>query len=145
MRTLRPLAAKSIIAHEILDTFVCSRFTLYWLSGEVFKIQIHENAFLEEEDIRELQFHKARMTKNARHCVLFVTPRFGNLSKEARAYAASNEASINCIAKAVITPNMGMRIFSNMFVAINKPKVPHKVFGAEKEGLEWLDKTVSGE
>lgn len=122
---------------------MCTKFTLELLTGNVVRITIHENAFLDMEDLKELKRHKSELTKDCPHVLLFLAPRLGNLTKEGREYAATAEASINAVAKAIVTFNLGMRILVDVFLLINKPSLPHKSFSNEQDALRWLQEMLS--
>lgn len=100
---------------------------------------MHENVYMDVDDIKEIQVHKTKMIANVRHCVLFITPQFGNVSRGAREYAALPEASYNTIAKAIIAKNLGMRILINFFMVVNKPATPHRSFTNLEDALKWLN------
>jgi hypothetical protein len=128
---------KEVLA-VVRDSIKCAKYKVSWLEGNVFKIDVNESAFLELDDIREIQMHKAQLTKGALYCVLFVCPHFGNLSKECREYLALPETNVNAVAKAVITPNMGTRMLTDFFILVNKPPVLHKAFSNISEAHEWM-------
>lgn len=114
------------------------KFTISWIEPGIIRIAVHENVHLEFDDVKEIQIHKSELSKNRKHGVLFITPRFGNISRDAKAYLASPEASLNCIAKAAITANLGMRLLVNFFISVNKPPIIHRAFNEEEKGKKWL-------
>lgn len=126
------------ISEVVLTVVKREKYSVSWLEGNIFRIDVHESAFLELEDIQEIQMHKALMTKGALYCVLFVCPHFGNLSKESREYLALPETNVNAVAKAVITPNLGTRMLTDFFILVNKPPVLHKAFSDLTTAYEWL-------
>ena len=122
---------------------MCDKFTLNWLRGSVLKIKIHENAYLQLSDLYELQRHKIQLTRNEPHAILYISPQLGNLSREGREFAASKEASLNTIAKAVVTANLGMRILVGLYITVNKPVLPHRSFANEEDALQWLHEMLA--
>lgn len=126
------------ISDLVLTVVKREKYSVSWLEGNIFRIDVHESAFLELEDIQEIQMHKALMTKGALYCVLFVCPHFGNISKESREYLALPETNINAVAKAVITPNLGTRMLTDFFILVNKPPVLHKAFSDLAAAYEWM-------
>ncbi len=132
------MSTEKQISDIALSVVKREKFTVSWLEGNVFRIDVHESAFLELEDIQEIQMHKALMTKGALYCVLFVCPHFGNLSKESREYLALPETNVNAVAKAVITPNMGTRMLTDFFIVVNKPPVLHKAFSTIETANKWM-------
>jgi len=122
----------------VLASIRLEKVNLSWLEEDIFKIEVNEGADLTAEDIKAMQAPKAEMTQNKKHFVLFVAPHIGNISKEAREFSARPEANVNATAKAIITPNLGMRLLTNFFIRLNKPPVPHKAFSDELEAFKWM-------
>lgn len=123
-----------------IDPIVTKKYSIFWIQSSILKIHVHENAYLELEDIQEIQIYKAQLTKNQPYGVLFITPNFGNISKEAKEFLASEKGCKNAIAKAVVLSNLGTKIIYNSFIKFNKPIVIHKAFTHEKTAMEWLIK-----
>lgn len=94
------------------------------------------------KDLKEFKRQKIELTKDQPHALLFLAPRLGNLTKEGREYAATAEASVNAVAKAIVTFNLGMRILVDFFLVVNKPKLPHKSFANEQDALKWLNEML---
>jgi hypothetical protein len=105
---------------------------------KIIKIQIKENADVDIDDIIKIQEVKFKLLGDNKHFILFITPNTGIMSKEAREFAAGGNVNKNALAKAIVIPNLGMKIISNFFIKINKPKVEHKLFLNEGDALKWL-------
>jgi hypothetical protein len=45
----------------------------------------------------------------------------------------------NAIAKAIIVKNLGHRLIGNVFLNINMPPAPTRLFKTEAEARKWLD------
>ena len=114
------------------------KYCLSWLEEFIFRVDVLECAFLELEDLLEIQEYKKEMTQGAAYCVLFVCPKIGSLSREAREFLATPEANHKALAKAVIAPNLGVRMLYDFFVSVNKPPVPHKAFRELTEAMNWM-------
>lgn len=136
------MTLENTILPEIITSVVYEKYTLELLTGNIVRIHIHENAFLDMEDLKEFKSHKTELTKNQPHALLFLAPQLGNLTKEGREYAASAEASVNAVAKAIVTFNLGMRILVDFFLIVNKPRLPHRSFSNEQEALQWLQEML---
>jgi hypothetical protein len=111
---------------------------VYLLSHNILKIQIKENADVEVDDIIKIQEAKIKLLGDNKHFVLFITPNNGIMTKEAREFAAGDLVNKNALLKAIVIPNLGMKIISNFFIKINKPIVEHKLFLNESDALKWL-------
>jgi hypothetical protein len=102
------------------------------------RIHIKENSDIETEDIERIQVAKRKLIGQNPHLVIFVPPKFGNISKEARELSASKEVCRNAIAKAIIVKTVSAKLIGNVFLKINKPPVPVKLFKDEKDAEKWL-------
>jgi hypothetical protein len=61
-------------------------------------------------------------------------------TREARELLADPGYSSHQGAIAVITKDLGIRLLANLYLRINKPKVPLKVFEKKADALNWLSK-----
>ncbi len=60
------------------------------------------------------------------------------MTKDARDYFSSPEATEGIAAAAVITNSLFKRTMVNFFVNVTRPKIPVKMFGTEDEAMYWL-------
>ncbi len=102
------------------------------------RIVIKEHSDITAQDVREFQVAKRKLIGNAHHVVLFIPPKYGEISKDGRDASAAPETNINAIAKAVVARNMASLLVGNFFVKIHKPPVPTRLFKDEEEALVWL-------
>lgn len=99
---------------------------------------VKDNVELDLPFFLRVQEIKRELAENKPHVVLFVAPEKAVITKEAREFAASSDASINALAKAILVPNLEMKLISDFFVNANNPTVPHKIFNKRDEAIEWL-------
>lgn len=55
-----------------------------------------------------------------------------------REHYASREATASCLAIALVIESTAGRIIGNLFLAIQQPAVPTRMFAGEPEALAWL-------
>lgn len=123
---------------EVLEEVELKNVTVSLLENNIIKLKIKEHSLIDVDDIKEMQVAKRNLIGDKKHTILFVTPRLGSMTREARDYSASPEVNLNAIAKAVVLNGLTMRIIANFFIHYNKPPVEHRVFETEKEAFEWL-------
>ncbi len=123
---------------EITKKVELEKAIISLLKDDVIKIDIKEYSIIDIDDIKKFQEAKKSLIGNAKHFVLFISPKIGTLTKEAREYSASPEVNLNAKAKAVVVPNLAARLVANFFIKTNKPPIIHKAFVNEKEALIWL-------
>ena len=70
--------------------------------------------------------------------VLVIGGKGGSITKEAREFAGSDEASSVTIAEAIVTASLSQRLIVNFLLNFYKPKRELKLFHTEREALIWL-------
>jgi len=120
---------------------------------DVFKMMIHDNLIKEvkvkkNQTLTEKDLWKSRdVSVNYKlDCKFFVLMEGGensSVSGDARRAAASEEYNKNVAALALCSEKMMEYIMGNLFLKINKPKVPTNFFDNRVNALEWL-KSRSG-
>lgn len=128
---------------KIINSIDLGKAIVSLLDKDIIEIKITEHALIEEEEIKKFQEAKRTLVGNLPHYILFITPKVGIITKEAREAAAAPEANVNALAKAVVFSNLGMRILANFFITVNRPVVPHKAFATKEEALKWLNKLIA--
>ena len=64
-----------------------------------------------------------------------------NASAEVKKFAASNPESIKArSANAILVSSFFNRLIVNIYLSINKPIVPTRLFNDEKEAIKWIKK-----
>jgi hypothetical protein len=102
------------------------------------RILIDEEAEITTTDILEINEAKNKLVGDGPYIVLFVAPVRGAITGEARAASATKEVYHNAIAKAIVTKSLAQRLVGSIFIKINKPPAPTKLFSIEKDAIEWL-------
>jgi hypothetical protein len=104
--------------------------------------RIKEQMDLEVRDIEEMLAAKRSLIGDREHTVLFVSPRFGTITPEAREFSASSEVGYKVIARAIVTSSLSSRLLGNFYMRINRPTTPTKLFENEEDASKWLDKVL---
>lgn len=66
------------------------------------------------------------------------------ITREAREFLASKEGNKNIIAGAYIASTRNEKFLWEMFLKINRPPIPSKIFVEKQEALEWLKESING-
>lgn len=61
------------------------------------------------------------------------------IGKDVRDYLARPENTVLLVAGAMIVKNVFQEVAGNLFIYINRPEVPAKLFTNEEEALKWLE------
>ncbi len=70
---------------------------------------------------------------------IFEGGEFVSVTKEARENAIELEKSSITLASAVVFNNLAQRIIADFYYAVNRPKLPYKVFSSYEKGIAWLN------
>jgi hypothetical protein len=76
---------------------------------------------------------------------IFEGGEFISVTKEARENAIKLEKDSLNIASAVIFNNLAQRIIADFYYAVNRPKLPYKVFPSFEKGIAWLNSLKDSE
>jgi hypothetical protein len=125
---------------EIINSVTLKNSVISQLQGNIIRVKVKEYSSLDVEDIREILKAKRELINDQKHTVLFITPRYGSITKEAREFSATYEANENAVAKAIVLNGLAMRIIANFFINYDKPPIEHKAFETERDAIEWLKK-----
>jgi hypothetical protein len=76
---------------------------------------------------------------------IFEGGEFVSVTKEARENAIKLEKSSITLASAVVFNNLAQRILADFYYAVNRPKLPYKVFSSFEKGISWLNSIKESE
>lgn len=115
---------------------------------DVFKMIIHDNLIKEvkvkknktfsEKDVWESRDLSVAYKPGSKFYVLMEGEENSSVSSGARRAAASEEYFKYVAALALCSDKMMESILGNLFLKVNKPRVPTKFFDSREKALEWL-------
>ncbi|MGZ3899217.1 MAG: DUF7793 family protein [Bacteroidia bacterium] len=97
-------------------------------------------------DVRALTEGKKRVMEfdpTAKYFVYAEGVEFFTFTKEARIICATKEHLSNVYANAFYTTNISLLLLSEIFIKINKPAVPTKVFKSREAAKRWLNEQMN--
>jgi hypothetical protein len=107
-------------------------------SDGIVKVIITEGADVDLTASRQIFENVRSFATKKELLVLVVGGMNGSVSKEAREFAGSDEASSVTIAEAVVTPSIPQKLFVNFLLRFYTPKRELQLFNSEEAALEWL-------
>ena len=126
-------------AIDIINTTELSASIISLRSDGLFQVQMKE---IEREvmidDVRAMTTTVGEMGKGKKYPMLILIKRFNPITKDASEYAASEIAGRYTLADAIVIPNFAIRIATNFYIKIFKPKRPTKMFNSEEKAVDWL-------
>jgi hypothetical protein len=126
-------AATGIISStELTATHVSLR------ADGIMHLAIKDEIEVTVEDIIAMNEAVGRIGDGRKYPNLITVGRYTSISKEAREFAAGDEANKYTLADGYVLHSFHQKILANFFIKINKPKLPVKFFNHENEAVEWL-------
>lgn len=106
--------------------------------NEIAYIKFNETIKVELKDAMTMVKMRKEVTNNTPRFVIMDGTNITNVSKEARDYFASEDATDGIIAGAFLVDSPLTRILGNFFLKISKPDRPSRLFTNKKDAIEWL-------
>ncbi len=102
-------------------------------------LTIRDNATFEVNEMLAAKKFSTGFHPNKKIYLLVVFEGNFNTTKETRELLADPIYSSHQAAIAVVTKNIGVKLLTQMYLKVNKPKVPIKVFKNSIEAKKWLE------
>jgi hypothetical protein len=107
-------------------------------SDGIVKISMKDDIEVDLDESRKIFSIVSSFATKKELFVLVIGGKNGNVTKEARDFSGSDEASSVTIAEAVVTPSLSQKLFINFILNFYKPKREMKLFNTEDAALNWL-------
>jgi hypothetical protein len=122
-----------------LDIIECEKYTFKVdTENQFMEYIIKPDITLDAEDVIEARRIIKERYPYMKFYVLAQGAEFFTLTKEARVLGASKEYSDNMHAVAFCTGNASLLLIGNMYLKIDKPNAPTKIFSNVNVAKEWL-------
>jgi hypothetical protein len=108
-----------------------------WIEQGIFYGVYAEGVEIDLDAAKRLVSERVQMMGDKSYPCLVDIRGLKSMTKEARIYMA-DEGAGQMIAAAMITGNPFTRTFAHLFLTLNKPKVPIRLFGSMEDGRDWL-------
>ncbi len=110
---------------------------------DIIRFKLLDDIDIEEKDAEEAIEAINTITQGKKYYLLTETGNNFTASAEAREYMANKIGTTSVLANAIYLKSLPIRLIINVYVKINKPVVPTKVFNSEALALEWLKEQIS--
>jgi hypothetical protein len=122
------------------EGFVENAFITSWIEDGILFALYKKDAVIGLQAAKELVALRKNISKGASYPCLIYIKNIKAMSKEARTYFAGQEATEGIIKGAFVTDSTFTMVMGNLFLTLDKPLVPSKLFTNKKEAIEWLKK-----
>lgn len=104
----------------------------------ILELHTNDNHEYEINDVKENVEATGKLTGSKKVPVLVVGGAFTSVSKEARAFMASEESLKYSMCEAFLLNSLAQKLLINFYISIHKPLVPTVVFTDKTKAIEWL-------
>jgi len=115
-----------------------NEFCTIEMENDIVCISFNQTLTLEEKQAIEMVQLRKSLTKNIPKLFILDGKNLTNVTKGARDYLASQDATDGIIAGAFLVNSPLTKILGNFFLRISKPNKPSKLFTNREEAIEWL-------
>jgi hypothetical protein len=99
---------------------------------------VKKDALLDAKDLWESRKLSLEYMPGAKFFVLMESEDIFNITKETRDTAASKEFAKDLCAVALCTNNFSLKLLGSLYIKINKPFSPTKLFNNREKAEAWL-------
>ena len=114
-------------------------YVSFWMEDGVLVGMYKKDVIIGLEAAKETVALRKKFTGGIPYPALAYIKHVKVISKEARTYLA-DEGSDELTKGALVTDSGFSRILGNMFLALDKPKMPTRMFTNKEEAIQWLKK-----
>ena len=97
-----------------------------------------EGADLDVPEVKQMIKVAGSLTNNNPYLLCSDARTYFQITSEARKVSSDKSESSLVVANAVLVNNLPLRLTANLFIKINKPHFPLRVFTDEEKAMEWL-------
>lgn len=123
---------------KIIATEVCEAFTLQLRSDGILHSHTSSNLEFNVESLKKFNLVMGKMLNYQQAPLLITLDEFAIPPVETRVFWAKKNSCAYASADAYVATNFGHKIIGNFYLKFNKPGRPTKIFGTEKEAVDWL-------
>jgi hypothetical protein len=105
---------------------------------QLMEYTIKEGVLFDAPDAKEAKATVIKFRPDTRWYVLGKGFEFFTLTSQARELASTAEFSDNTLSIAFYTPNISLQLLGEMYLKINKPVVPTRIFKNISDARDWL-------
>lgn len=109
----------------------------------IIRFKLLDDIDIEKKDAEEAIEAINTITQGKKYYLLTETGNNFTASADSREYMANKIGTTSIVANAIYLKSLPIRLIINVYVKINKPEVPTKVFNSEALALEWLNEQIS--
>lgn len=116
-----------------------SRYAEYWVQNNILYTRIINPLTINLAVAKQLVEDRRSFTKGTPFISLLDIEKVKASTREARKFMASEKASKELLAVALVTDETVSNVIGQIYIARHNPVIPTQVFQYEEKALQWLD------
>lgn len=121
-----------------MKTFETNAFFMTIHDDLFIEFKVKKNTTLQASDVWESRDMSIQHIPGKKFFVLFEADENADISGDARRAGASDEYTKHVAALALYSTKLHEKIIGNLFLKINRPKVPTQFFDDRDKAIQWL-------
>lgn len=109
-----------------------------WKEGEILYALLKKNSILSLNAAKEMVALRLSYMDNKPHKAILFMSNAAIINADARKFLASDAGYEGLIKIALVANSQMNSMIGNLFISLNKPKIPTKLFKDKEGALEWL-------
>lgn len=115
-----------------------NHFVTYWIEDDILIGKYKPKTWIDLNAAKQVVGNRLKMSAGRDMLLLADTTDIEYMTREARGYYTTFEGSKEIAACAILISSEISRILGNLFLSINKPSYPSKLFTSKEKAIEWL-------
>ncbi len=121
-----------------MKVFETEVFTMRVEEDGLIHFLVKKDAILDVSDLWESRRMSLEYLPNTKYQIMMEAEDLFTVTKEAREVGASPEYAADLDAVALVTTSFPLKLLGNLYIRINKPIVPTKLFYDQQSAINWL-------
>ena len=105
---------------------------------KLIRLEIIGDRVIGRAEAKEMNDTVGVLSRGRESLLMVVANEVSQFTKEAVEFSVSAEGMRYVIADALVVKSITQRITANIYLKLNKPKKPGKIFNSEREASRWL-------
>ena len=123
---------------SILEKVDFPTLSVSFRSDGIVNVQIQANDEIDVIHVIQVVDVLEKVGKGKKFPLLIVVGEYTLPTPEARAYIATPESDPYASAEAYVIQSFTQKLVGNVYLSLNKPARPTKMFNSEEKAIEWL-------
>jgi hypothetical protein len=129
---------------EVKESHLENDFCQIWLSNGILFVEYKPRLVMNLEVAKQIVADRLKVSNGVSHPMFLDGRNFVSIDRATMKYYKTKEVVQYVTSAAFLTGSALSSLASNIFLSLEKPLVPTKLFTDEKKALDWLEKYKYG-